>query len=135
MNLLINTGRLGKDARTFQTQNGTPAVSFNLAVDIGYGENKKTEWRSCTFFGKRAEAVAPYLVKGQAVAVAGTPKMDSYQDKDGNTKYFIAITVSDLDLIGSPTGQGQERSQTTAEKPSRPSKPTAAAPLDDDMPF
>jgi single-strand DNA-binding protein len=135
MNIIFCTGRLGQDARSSQTQSGVPVVSFRLAVDIGYGEKKSTEWRSCSYFGKGAGGVAPYLVKGAAVAIAGEPKIASYSDKEGNEKFYMEINVTKLDLIGGQQGQGQERSQTQAEKPARPNKPTAAAPFDDDMPF
>lgn len=133
MNIIFCTGRLGQDARSSQTQSGVPLVSFRLAVDIGWGDKKTTEWRSCSYFGKGAGGVAPYLVKGAAVAIAGEPKIASYTDKEGNEKYYMEINVTKLDLIG--TQQGQERSQTQAEKPARPSKPTAADSFNDDMPF
>ena len=53
-----------------QTANSAIA-SFPLAISSGYGNNQKTSWVTCKLFGKRAEALAQYLLKGVKVAVSG----------------------------------------------------------------
>ena len=39
-------------------------VTFSVAVDDGYGANKTTMFFDCSYFGKRAVGVQPYLNKG-----------------------------------------------------------------------
>lgn len=48
MNVFSFTGRLGRDVDTRYTTNGTPVASFTAANDVGFGDNKKTQWVKCT---------------------------------------------------------------------------------------
>lgn len=57
------TGNLGKAAETRHTSSGDAVVQFSVAVKSGYGKNEKTTWANCSMWGKRGEAVAPYLTK------------------------------------------------------------------------
>ena len=61
MKQITIAGKLGKDAELRSTQNGDKLASFSVAVDDGYGQNKRTLWFDCTVFGKRGETLAPML--------------------------------------------------------------------------
>ena len=69
MNVCIFSGRLTKDAETRYTQSGKCVCSFGLAVDTGFGDNKKTVFLNCSVWNK--EALAQYLTKGKPVIVHG----------------------------------------------------------------
>ena len=105
------TGRLGKDAELRALQSGTQVASFSIADDVGYGEKKTTQWIQCALFGKRAEAVAPYLTKGTVVEVVGTPTVEGWE-KNGKVSATIKVTVSDVRLHGG----GQKRDEPVADK-------------------
>ena len=64
------------------------------------GRDKGTIWWNCQLWGKRAEALSSYLVKGQAVTVSGTVTEREWTDKEGNKRKSIDITVSDVALQG-----------------------------------
>jgi len=107
MNIYSFTGRLGRDSETRFTQGGMAICSFTVAVDFGYGENKGTNWIRCSLFGKRAEGQLPkYLVKGTQVAISGELKVREYDDKDGNKRTSVDVSVDKLDLIG---GRGESQ--------------------------
>jgi len=107
MNIYSFTGRLGRDSETRFTQGGMAICSFTVAVDFGYGDNKGTNWIRCSLFGKRAEGQLPkYLVKGTQVAVSGELKVNEYDDKDGNKRTSVDVSVDKLDLIG---GRGESQ--------------------------
>ena len=54
-------GNLGKDPEIRSTPSGKRVASFSIAVDQGYGENKKTEWVNVICWEKLAELSEKYL--------------------------------------------------------------------------
>jgi single-strand DNA-binding protein len=118
MNLLLISGRLGQDAETKYTASGTAVCSFSVAVDSGYGDNKKTNWFRCSLFGKRAEGgLVPYLVKGQQVIVTGEVSLNEWQS-DSGTKSSLNVFVDKVQLVGgkSDSTPQQAKPQTTAKE-------------------
>ena len=98
MNSITVAGSLGKDAEVRQTSAGDPVCSFSVADS--QGREKSTIWWNCSLFGKRAESLAQYLVKGQAVTVSGTVTEREYTDKDGHKRKAMDVRVSDVALQG-----------------------------------
>jgi single-strand DNA-binding protein len=146
MNIYSFTGRLGRDCETRFTQAGMAICSFTVAVDYGFGENKGTNWIRCSLFGKRAEGGLPkYLVKGTQVAISGELKVREYDDKDGNKRTSVDVSVDKLDLIGgrgeAQGGGGSQKSGGASDAPQKSSDPFADSPefadvpVDDDIPF
>jgi single-strand DNA-binding protein len=115
INKVILVGRLGKDPEGRHLQSGELVVSFSLATDEAYkdrsGEKvQKTEWHSCTVFGKLAEVCEKYLAKGSLVYLEGKLRTESW-DKDGQTHYATKIIVRDMKMLGSKgSSQGQNSS-------------------------
>jgi len=142
MNIYTFTGRLGRDQETRYTQSGMAICSFTVAVDYGFGDNKGTNWVRCSIFGKRAEGRLPsYLVKGTQVAVNGELRVREYDDKDGNRRTSVEVSVNQLDLIGGRNdqsgggsypqqsgGQQAPQQQYTQPQPTAAAAPQAAAP-------
>jgi single-strand DNA-binding protein len=95
-------GRLTRDAEGRYTPDGKYVTNMNIAVDSGYGENKKTMWVKGSMFGERAEKIGGYLTKGKPVLITGRLKMDAggnpptWQDKDGKTHASFEVIVNDL---------------------------------------
>jgi single-strand DNA-binding protein len=107
MSTLILVGRLGGDAELKTLQSGTQVCSFSVADDVGYGENKKTQWIKCAIFGTRAGKVCSYLTKGTMVEVIGRPQVNTWKDKQGEPRANIEVSVSDINLHG---GGSKDRS-------------------------
>ena len=97
-------------------------VTFSVAVDDGYGAKKTTMFFDCSYFGKRALGVQPYLNKGTSLTVSGELTHREY-----NGKTYLGVRVNDLTLQGGKT----------APSASQPPSALQAAPadLDDDIPF
>ena len=62
--MLIELVTLGRDSELKFTSSGTPILNFAAAYDIGFGQNKKTQWIDCVIFGKKAESLIDHLKKG-----------------------------------------------------------------------
>ena len=71
------TARLARPPEVRETNSGTTICNLTLPNDTGWGDNKTTTWWTCTLFGKRAEAAAKHLDKGQWVTVNGEPSLRS----------------------------------------------------------
>lgn len=132
MNKLSFAGRLGSDAEVKFLPNGDPLCSFTVASDVGYGEKKSTNWFRCQIWGKRGEALAPHLTKGQQVTVFGTLQLREWTDKNGAKQLSPDVRVDEIALQG---GKQSSDSQPTQQR----SKPTGkpAPEFDDasDIPF
>lgn len=103
MNNCTFSGRLGRDAEQRYTPSGAAVLSFPLAVDVGWGDNKRAMWIRCNLWGKRAEGrLANYLSKGAQVVVSGEIDQREYDKRDGTRGFAIELNVRDLDLVGGP---------------------------------
>jgi len=100
MNILTAVGNLGRDCEVRFMADATPVGSFSFALSSGYGKNAKTTWLDCSIFGKRAETLAPMLVKGTQIAITGEFSVREYNDKDGNLKSVPSLRVNDVTLLG-----------------------------------
>jgi single-strand DNA-binding protein len=119
MNLGIFSGNLGRDPEMRQTNNDS-VLSFSIGVKTGNRDTDQTMWVDCSMWGKRGQAVQPYLRKGSRVTVSGSLKLDTYQDKaTGAPKTVLRLTVQELDLP--PKSEGL---------PGRPAPARAAATAD-----
>lgn len=126
MNTITIAGNLGRDAELRHTPSGDAVLSFSVADS--QGRDKPTIWWNCSIWGKRAEALAQYLTKGQQVTVAGTVSEREWTDRDGNKRKSMDVRVSEIALQGGRR-ESQERQ---AERPQSAQQPTD---LDDDIPF
>ena len=131
MNVWNFTGNLGKDSEIRYLQSGDPVVSFSVGVKAGYGDKATTTWARCSMFGKRGESVAPYLVKGQQVAISGEVSLREYTDKQGQSRSSLEVRVNDLTLVG---GKREGQQQAAAPRQQAPQQ-SGGMDMDDDIPF
>ena len=125
MQIITVAGKLGADAIVRQTQGGDSVCSFSIAVDQRDGKDRSTNWWRVSLWGKRGEALAPYLLKGASVTVTGSFSVSEYE---GKTQ--LNIRASEIALQG---GRG-DGSQGAPVEPQRNSRSTADD-LSDDIPF
>jgi single-strand DNA-binding protein len=135
MNLLNIAGNVGKDSelRQVNTKSGTQSVlSFPVAVK----SNKKDEdgkylptWFDCTLWGKQAEALAAYIKKGSAVAVAGEVELEQYTAKDGSAGAKMKLNAQKVTLLG-----GNQQSASQQQAPQQPARQAPPAGYQGTMP-
>lgn len=100
MNVYTFTGNLARDAKINSTEKGDSVGSFSVGVKSGYGDKAVTNWINCSLWGKRADSLAPYLMKGQGVAISGELSLRKYKSKDGSEGASMEVRVQDVTLIG-----------------------------------
>ena len=125
MCVLATTGR---EVVVRQMNDGTPVINLALAYNIGYGQNKKTQWIETSIFGKKAESLAPHLPKGTRVMITlNEIHIDEYVKQDGTSTPKLAGRFVDLAFAGG--GEKQE------SKPKQQSKPEPDLNFDDSDPI
>ena len=100
MNVYTFTGNLARDAKINSTEKCDSVGSFSVGVKSGYGDKAVTNWINCSLWGKRADSLAPYLMKGQGVAISGELSLRKYKSKDGTEGASMEVRVADVTLIG-----------------------------------
>lgn len=140
MNNFVFSGRLGKDPEHSTTAGGHEMLKFSVANDIGYGENKKTQWIDCVVWGKRGTALAQILTRGIRVVVAGDVTTRAYVNKtSGEAVGILCVNVKDVDIMFDANTNDEPKKvtkHTTVNVPREPTKPyTNSDATDDDIPF
>ena len=93
---LTLVGRLGTDPELRYTPDGTPVCNFSLAIDQGFGDNKKTIWFKITCWRKTGEIANQYLAKGDTVAIQGSVDVDTYTTQSGEARANLVVNANHL---------------------------------------
>ena len=142
VNKVILVGNLGRDAELRYTPGGAPVATLNMATtevwnDKGGQRQEKTEWHRVVLWGKTAESLSEYLVKGKQVYVEGRLQTDEYTDKDGNKKKSTKVRCDRVVLLGGGGGGGGQRQPVRAGAAGmdEPMGEPVSELTDDDIPF
>ena len=105
MNKIIVIGNLGRDPEMRYTPSGQAVTSFSVASSRRYrtadGEQREeTEWFNVSAFGRLSEICNQYLTRGQQVYVEGRLKGRSYTDRDGQPRYSLEVTATEMQMLG-----------------------------------
>jgi len=131
MNNISVSGNLGKDAEMRSLSDGTPVLSFSVADS--QGRDKNSIWWDCSLFGKRADSLKSYLVKGRQVTIIGNVTEREWVDKDGQKRKSYGLRVQDVALMG---GKREENTQSERQQRSKPSSSESGFDdMDNDIPF
>lgn len=113
--------RIGKDAELRYTQGGEPVANVSLAFTYGKkGEDGKrpTQWVDASIWGKRAESMGAYLLKGkQIVAYLEDVHLQTYTKGDGTSNTKMVARLADLEFVSDgsdhkPTQKPQNEAQS-----------------------
>ena len=140
INRVLLAGNLGKDPEVRFLANEQVVANFSLAINRRWkgsdGEMKEeTTWVDCSAFGKVAENVGKYLVKGSSCFVEGRLKLETWEDKNDGKKRSRMKVVAEAVQFLSYKDRGEGKPVDGEDVPSGPATPAAAKPLDDEPPF
>lgn len=139
---LIGVARLGRDAE-LRTAGQNSVTSLSLAYNYGRKDeqtgNKPTQWVEGDLWGKQAEALAPYLLKGKQVSViVDELHEEKFHTRDGGQGTKLKGRIISIELVG---GSGDAKpAAAPAQRAPAPAPRPAPAPfdgghVDDDIPF
>ncbi len=131
INKAIIMGRLTHEPELRQTGTGRSVCSFSIAVNNGYGENRKADFINCVAWNKTAEFVSRYFTKGKMIIVIGRITTRAWEDKDGK-KCYATDVVADEVSFGESKGTASESKPSLSEAID---EGFLSVEPDDDMPF
>jgi single-strand DNA-binding protein len=137
INHVVLVGRLTRDAELKYTSNGT-AVS-NLSIAINRRRKSGDQWTDeANFFnvvvwGRVAEALNPYLLKGKQVGIQGELRQNRWE-QDGQPRSRVEISAFNVQLLGGRTG-GQAPEPEAADSGGDYSESIPDSEFEDDIPF
>lgn len=109
MNALRNKvqliGHVGQEPEIKTFEGGKKLANITLATKESYTNAKgekveSTEWHRLTAWGKTADLIESYVIKGKEIAIEGKLSHRSYDDKDGVKRYITEVVISELLLLG-----------------------------------
>ncbi len=145
VNKVILVGNLGRDIELRYTPGGAAVATLSLATtdvwnDKSGQRQEKTEWHRVVLWGKTAETLAEYLLKGRQIYVEGRLQTRQWDDRDGNKRYTTEIRSDRVVLLGgrgsSGGGGGGGGGRHEVQDQRAPAPPDEGVELtEDDIPF
>lgn len=132
-------GRLGKNPEMRYLPDGTATVAFSIACGDDYkkqsGEKvERTEWINLAAFGKLAELIGKYLVKGSKIYAEGkytTRKWNS----DGIDRYMTEIRLESIEMLDSKPSENSGHQTPGQSQGNEPTTRDNFDDFDDGIPF
>ena len=144
MNNVSLIGRLTAAPELKYTQSNTAYTRFSVAVDRSYakqGEERQTDFINIAAWGKTAEFVCKYFMKGQRIGITGEIRTGSYTDQNGNKRYTTDVVASGVYFCESKSNSTSNVSAAPPQNTRPASQPTAShseyveMPPFEDLPF
>jgi len=102
MNSVSLIGRLTKDPEVkYGAESQLAVARFSIAINKGKdknGKEKGADYPNIVCFGKTAELVEKFVVKGRLVGVTGRIQTGKYE-KDGRTTYTTEVLADRVDFL------------------------------------
>lgn len=120
LNKAFLIGNCGKDPEARATAGGGKIVKFSLATSHKY-KNKDgervvdTTWHNCVAFGKVAELIEEYVVKGSKLYIDGRIENRKVESDDGPAKFFSSIIVEQVRFLDGKK-DGEDRPKSSKDK-------------------
>ena len=105
LNQIIISGNLTHDIGERDLQKVGETTKLTVSIASNKSVKSKGEWKNEAYFfdvvlwGKLADNLKPYLVKGKSIAVVGSLKQDRWE-KDGKKGSKTYIVADSIKLLG-----------------------------------
>lgn len=104
VNKMIIQGRMVRDVELRRTTSGTAVASFTVAWSEKYKDTERKLFLPCVAWGNNAEFASKWFEKGVELVAEGYLSSRSWQDKSGNKRETIELTVDRLHFCGAKKG-------------------------------
>ena len=100
INKMVIQGRMVRDVELRRTNSGTSVASFTMAWSEKYKDNERKLFLPCVAWGNVAEHASKYFPKGAELVAEGYLTSRQWQDKNGNNRETIELTVDRMHFCG-----------------------------------
>jgi single-strand DNA-binding protein len=113
LNTVMIAGNLTRNPELRVVGAEKTVANFSLAINRRFkgpdGELKEeTTYVDCEAWGRTAELVGQYLVKGSGCYVEGRLRLDNWTDKEGKNRSRLKVVTDQVQFLGRPRGEGGE---------------------------
>jgi single-strand DNA-binding protein len=140
INHVVLVGRLTRDAELKYTSGGSAVSRLGLAINrrrkVGDQWEDEANFFDVVVWGRQAEALNPYLVKGKQIGVQGELRQNRWE-QDGQRRSRVEVHAINVQLLGG-RGDAGERSSDSEQGSWRNESRDAGQQQDDfedDIPF
>ena len=116
INSVTLVGRLTRDAELRYTNSGYAVCKFAIAINrrrkVGDQWEDEANFFDIVLWGKQAESLNQYLVKGKQVGIDGELRQSRWE-QDGQPRSRVEISANNIQLLGG--GRGGERGLESRE--------------------
>jgi single-strand DNA-binding protein len=103
-------GNVGQEPTITNLESGKKVARFSLATNEYYKDAKgekqtDTNWHTVVAWGKTAEIIEKFVVKGKELGVSGKLKTRTYTTDDGNERYVTEVEANEILLLGTENGK------------------------------
>ena len=117
-------GRLTRDAELKYINNGSAVVTFSVAVgrSVKVGDNlweEKTDFFKVVYWGKQAEAVYQFLLRGRRVAINGRLSQNRWTERGtGKNRSTVEVVAEKVIVFFEPKNEnsGEGNSEYSQEE-------------------
>lgn len=98
-------GHVGQDPEIKSFDGGKKLAKLSIATNESYKNDKgekvdETQWHNLIAWGKTADIIEKYVVKGKEIAIEGKLTHKSYDDKNGEKRYVTEVVIDNLLMLG-----------------------------------
>lgn len=112
-NKVVLVGNLVSDPELKEIGDNNSVVRFRMAINRRYttksGEKKEeTTYIDCEMWGARAGVISEYVKKADPILVEGHLKQENWENKDGEKRSKILVSIEDFEFLSRRGGGGGE---------------------------
>ena len=131
LNEVVISGRLTRDTELRYTPSGTAVTDVVIASNRIWSKDserqEETTFVDVTIWGKQAESLHTYLVKGRHLMIVGRLKLNKWETEEGDKRSKLTMVADKINLT--PSGGGKNN------KPPSESKEKVGAAAAEEVPF
>lgn len=108
----------------------TSLLTFDIANQTGFGENKRTNYFKCQLWGKQAESLERFVTEGTQVVLSGEMRMEQWEASDGSKRRGFSLNIGNdgFNFAGSGKSDGNGAGKQSTPAP-------VQSDFEDDIPF
>lgn len=131
------SGNVGRDPEVRYFDDGKMVANFSIAIEGRRGG--QAFWMTIKVWNKPAQVIADYVRKGSRLIVSGDLQEETWE-KEGQQKSKMILNCQNFTLLdgkkdANGTGNNGNAGNATKRAPRPQSRPQAADPIDDEIPF
>lgn len=111
LNEVVISGRLTRDSELRYTPNGTAVTDVIIASNRIWSKDsarqEETTFVDITIWGRQAESLQEYLVKGRHIMVVGRLKLNKWETEEGSKRSKLTMVAEKINLTPNTGGGGK----------------------------